>query len=576
MSSLISKLEVLYQKREISLLELEFACFLEGLDPEIQESVLIAGAACVHFQSKGHICSGLKDILEHPVYGKLLPTGGARFREELKVSTLIGDGENLTPMVLEGENLYLHKFWSYEQELAEWITRKSKQTHAVSDGLIEALNREFDGGTETETDWQNVAVLISLVKDLVVISGGPGTGKTHTVRKIISMLEQSGIDPANIALAAPTGKAAQRLNDSLGLEGEQGSIRKAKTVHKLLGAKGDSGEFRYHQENKLPEDVIIVDEASMLDISLWVRLIRAIPERAKLILLGDKNQLASVEAGSILGDICRGADNSFSKSIAELIGDGVEISGEVPEINDCIVLLTKSYRFGEHSGIRLLSDAINQGDGQEVLRILKSEDYPGVGMAEPSNQNIERLINDFVIQSYPDLKSSGFSFEVFNRHRILCALRKGPFGAETINELSERRLKQSLGIASNIQWFDGRPVLITKNNSLLKLRNGETGLYNDGSITFESGIGAQITPSRLPDFELSYANTVHKSQGSEYKNVAVLLSNAENHILSKELLYTSVTRGRQSVLIIGYEDIITSTVRKVISRKSGLRIKIWK
>ena len=576
MRDVLTKLESLHQQKEISLLELEFAWFLHSMDSLAEETVILTGAACVHFQQKGHICTSLNDILEHNIYGSLvLGLDAEQFSDVLSKSGLIGNGETLTPMVMENELVYLHKFWKYEKELADWMLVKAKKTHSPSVQSLQKLEEVFPEGTDAELNWQKVAAQIALLKDLVIISGGPGTGKTFTVQKIIQVLEASGIDAREIALAAPTGKAAQRLNDALGIEDDPSALRKAQTVHKLLGAAGTTGEFRYNEKNKLRKKVVIVDEASMLDLSLWVKLIRAIPENAKLIVLGDKNQLASVEAGSILGDLCWESSNTFSEGITRVINSPELKEDTQPLINDCVVMLTKSYRFGEESGIKRLSDAIKDGDSEEVLNILSDDSYPEVTKHSSTNEQLSKLINDFVVAPYQQLKESAFSPESFNRFRILCALRRGPFGVESINELAERTLKREMGISMNKEWFEGRPVLITKNNSSLKLRNGETGIYSQGTLTFE-GNDAQITPSRLPDFELSYANTVHKSQGSEYENVAILLSNTDNKVLTKELFYTAVTRARQSLLVIGNDEIITSTIRKVISRKSGLRNKIWK
>ena len=576
MKDIISQLEAFHKKEEITIQELEFARFLYELDTKNHIPVLI-GASCLSAHLNGHICIDIEQSANHPVYGTLLKgTDKQMIYDSLESSTIVGDGSMLTPLVMDEDQMYLHKFWKFEQELAFWLLAKSQNTKKLP-GEIKGYVETLFGIEEEGPDWQKISVLLSLIKDLVIISGGPGTGKTFTIQKIVDALTFANTEGYSIALAAPTGKAAQRLTESLSLENHD-FVEAPVTIHKLLGAKGESGQFRYNEKNPLPFNTVIIDEASMLDITLWIRLIRAIPNESKLIVLGDKNQLASVEAGSILGDVCLYADNSFSENICSQVKE-LSSSGESDStINDSIVLLNKNYRFGEGSGIQLLGDAINRGDTDSVLELLTSEEYPELMMSEPTNEVIEELISTYVTKPFSSYQSAKDKFTSFNEYQILCALRKGPFGVDMINSKAEKETKRSHSIANSKLWYDGRPIMMTKNNGVLKLKNGETGICIETEegpkIEFE-GRDKAVQVSRLQDYEPAFATTVHKSQGSEYDHVSIVLSNTVNRVLSRQLLYTSVTRARKSVLVIGSTEVISSTVQRSVVRKSGLRKKIW-
>jgi exodeoxyribonuclease V alpha subunit len=576
MSSLLSKLKALHQRGNIGLPELEFARYLTKLK-ERSDMVLGAGVAAIHFHLQGHICLTINDILGYLKEKELLESNIEVLTKELSDSDLVGDGSALTPFVLEGEKLYLHRYWKYEQELSEWIRNKSQISRTLDDDEQTYINTLFEDSLDL--NWQKVAVQLSRIKDLVIISGGPGTGKTYTVEKVLRSQIKFN-KSSKIALAAPTGKAAQRLGESLELDTYKGQIDAPMTLHSLLGAKGVTGEFRFNRDNKLSFDVVIVDEASMLDINLWISLIRALPDKAKLILLGDKNQLASVEAGSILADICSGASNSFSGPVCEHLSNDISKDDIKPRVNDCIVELTKSYRFDESSGIKRLSEAIIAEDSDQVFEILDSPKYQDVAFKEISNESLGKLISEYAVEPFMKLHQSEFTHEGFKDNQILCALRKGPYGVEEINNRAEFEIRKKLNLPSTKKWYAGRPIMITKNNRSLKLRNGETGFAqaierDSGFEVFFEGKEEGVIISRIPGFEPSYGITVHKSQGSEYKNVALLLSNAQNNLLTKELLYTSVTRARQTILVIGNRRILKAAVLRKIERRSGLQQKVW-
>tara|TARA_R110000868_G_scaffold304437_30_gene565546 strand:- start:9426 stop:11156 length:1731 start_codon:yes stop_codon:yes gene_type:complete len=570
----IERLIDLHKNDQIELPVLEFVRFLSGIE-ETNDSILISGAASMYFHLNGHICISKNEIQEFSKELELTEFSLTSLKKGLESSILLGDGSELTPLVYDGNNLYLHRFWKYEGELADWLRNRSEEILPISNETHQFIESLFP---DTDNDWQKMAVLLSHLKKLVIITGGPGTGKTFTIQKILESHLQSSAK-LKIALSAPTGKAAQRLNESLDSESLLSEIDPAITIHSLLGAKGATGQFNYGTDNKLPYDLIIVDEASMLDLSLWISLIRAVPDAATLVLLGDKNQLASVEAGSILGDICSNASNVFSSSISEIVGLK-SVDDEKSKINDSIIELKQSYRFSENSGISMLSEAIINEDSELVLSILKDHKYSGVNIVDPTNESMAHLIQQYVVEPFLKMKEEGFSHEKYRSYQILSALRKGPYGVEYINKSSEKLLKKELGISISKEWYSGRSIIINRNNYSLKLRNGESGYamldeFDSPSEVFFEGKEYPIKSSRVSEYEPAYGLTVHKSQGSEFDHIGLVLSNNINAILTKELLYTAVTRARKSVLVISSEVVITSTVQKSIVRSSGLKSKIW-
>ncbi len=449
-----------------------------------------------------------------------------------------------------------------------------------------------------------------MTKRFSVISGGPGTGKTTTVAKIlVLLLEQSGID-LEIALAAPTGKAAARLKESIISSKNKGSSEpgyldcpdrvkeaipeEASTLHRLLGFISGSPYFRHDQENPLTADIVVVDEASMVDMALMSKLLQALLPRTRLILLGDKNQLASVEAGAVLGDICdTGNIHSFSKKFCrdfkEVTGGGILVfpeGSDNPSISDCIVQLQTSYRFDENSGIEALSRAVNTGDRAKAETILTSGKYTDL-VWKPLPGDLMRTIEDTVIKGYESylksLEDPGSIFDLFDRFRILCALREGPFGVIAVNRLAERILKNAGLINPVGRWYEGRPVMITRNDYTLNLFNGDVGIVlrdpetGDHRVFFplSGGEYRKIHPVRLPEHETVFAVTVHKSQGSEFDSVSLVLPDRDTPVLTRELLYTGITRARDNVEISGTLDVFKMAVSRRIERTSGLRDALW-
>ena len=421
-----------------------------------------------------------------------------------------------------------------------------------------------------------------------VISGGPGTGKTYTLVLILALLLELERDrKLRIAVAAPTGKGSRAhsgLNpdrqSQLGMRrDDQGPTAGAPTtIHRLLGHLPDSARFRHDTDNPLPFDVIAVDEASMVDLALMAKLFRAIPASARVILLGDKDQLASVEAGAVLGDICaaagagsregtgmgRGTDGGpLTPSLSPSDGERVPVrAGEGSardSLADCVVQLRKNYRFGEQSGIYRLSNAINEGRAEDALRILKdsgtnaaadliSTPLPRRGeLKEALRARVTAGFNEFLKASDPVAALAALA-----RFRILCALREGPFGVAGLNQVTEEILEEAGLIRPQDPWYARRPIMITRNDYNLKLFNGDIGLLLPDADSGEpraffpgpDNTLRKFLPLRLPAHETAFAMTVHKSQGSEFERVLLILPERESPVLSRELLYTGITRAR--------------------------------
>lgn len=459
-------------------------------------------------------------------------------------------------------------------------------------------------------DWQKVAASVALTRNLTVISGGPGTGKTTTVTKLLLALaaqaEQKGRS-LSIKLAAPTGKAAARLTESVGkalasipFEANlKSSIpTESSTLHRLLGAIPNSVKFLHDKSNPLRLDVLVVDEASMVDLSMMYSVISALPPHARLILLGDKDQLSSVEAGSVLGDICQflqyGYSSQQAKSIAILSNH--QITGQAatpPAISDSLCMLQKSYRFDARSGVGQLAKAINTGLFQKVEDVYQKE-FSDITHFSVNKANVNQLIRTLVskYQAYLDCiqrsaeannvaELAEQALKAFSRCRLLCALREGEFGVSGFNSKVEQGLeaKKLIHVRGEL-WYHGRPVMVTRNDHNLGLYNGDIGIcVFDGErlrVFFELPDGSvkAFLPSRVPEHETAYAMTIHKSQGSEFDFVQMLLPKEYNPILTRELVYTGVTRARQFFELYSDKAVLRKAIKSKTVRASGLAAKL--
>lgn len=427
-------------------------------------------------------------------------------------------------------------------------------------------------------DWQKVAVLIALTRQFSVISGGPGTGKTTIVLRLLQFLLNQ--EPSlKIALAAPTGKAAARLQQAVTDSDNQPF--EAKTLHRLLGITSANDNGRYDSQHPLAVDVLIVDEASMIDISLMAKLIQALPDKARLILLGDSQQLASVESGAVLANLCSQSvqfSEEFTRTLQQLADISLESSkGELSILTDSVVTLQHSYRFDERSDIGKLARAVQSGDEQEVFSTLTTSILP-LWQQQLDPDSIQTQVFS-AYQPYFDAVTNADDIlkvlKMFEQHRVLCAIKQGPQSVASVNDLIERQLQRH-GWRTNQDFYLGRPIMVTQNDYRQRLFNGDTGLIlNDEAgqlracFLFENTI-RWVELTRLPAHETAFAITIHKSQGSEFENVSVLLPEEDCAVLNRELLYTAITRAKKQVMLLCSEAILSKTVTTRHQRETGL------
>lgn len=526
------------------------------------ELPVIAAALLSRNVRLGHICL---DLAGAPAEAEELGEGFnwpavKTWRSSFKKNRAIGGADDAKPLVLDDAGrLYLRRYWEYEQSLARAILERCTGAGPVN--------------SATPEDLQKAAVATALNRRFTVISGGPGTGKTTTVLKILeAIIGQPDGGRLRIALAAPTGKAAARLDESLrngGSEKLREVLRKpASTLHRLLGPRRGSAFFRHNAKNPLPIDVLVVDEASMAPLTMMAKFFDALPAHTRVILLGDPHQLASVEPGYVLGDIAEAADDPGSP------------------LNGSMVALRKNYRFGEASGIFAFSNAVREGETGRVFEILHATGTPDLSAAgTPAVSHLVEALRPRILAGYGDyLKESNpaEALRKFQQFRVLCALRSGPHGVENLNAKIEEILTAD-GLVAGGRYYAGLPVLIGRNDYELGLFNGDTGILlpdENGALLawFADHAGSlrHIAPARLPDWEPAFAMTVHKGQGSEYENVLLVLPERESPVVTRELVYTGLTRARSRVEIWFKEAVLRSAIGRQVKRSSGLGDRLRK
>lgn len=452
---------------------------------------------------------------------------------------------------VDGDLLYLDRYWLEEQQVCDDILRMTTARPAQS---VPDLDRLFPPGFEE----QRAAAELALSQGLTVLTGGPGTGKTTTVARLLALLASG--TRLRIALAAPTGKAAARLQEAVQLEVDKldASDREAlsglhaTTLHRLLGSRPDtSARFRHNRANRLPHDVIVVDETSMVSLTMMARLLEAVRPEARLILVGDPDQLASVEAGAVLADLVDGLG-----------------AGRIAE-------LKTSHRFGESIG--RLATAIRAGDADAVVDVLRAGDehIEWVDTEEPSEHLRKVLVpNAIALRTAAILGDADAALAILTEHRLLCAHRRGPFGVRHWNHQVERWLSELTGEPIWSTWYAGRPVLVTANDYGLNLYNGDTGVtvLRDGVLraVIAGTERLEFATSRLADVETMHAMTIHKSQGSQADEVTVLLPPEDSRLLSRELFYTAVTRAKKKIRVVGPAASVRAAVERRAVRASGL------
>jgi exodeoxyribonuclease V alpha subunit len=605
-----------------SSIDRHFARFITTLSVEPDPVIGLSAALVSRNNREGDVCidlntfAGLTLASESDEKKTLTCPLLSIWREHLQDSDLVGRPGQYFPLIWDdADRIYLYRYWDYEKQLIDLIQSKSRQDDGNIDiaKLKQHLDRLFPATEVSGIDWQKMAAVVAVAKRFCVISGGPGTGKTYAIARILAtLIEQYDPDNLRIFLTAPTGKAAARLSESIGLAKKQlmcdpktllAIPEAGTTIHRLLKPIKDSPYFIHNRENRLPADVVVVDEASMVDLPLMSKLIQALPEMARLILIGDRHQLASVQAGSVLGDICGDKiDNGFSKTFARTAAAAVNCSPESlvgphkgkKGIQDSMVYFTRPYRFAKDSGINVLSRAVNKGAIDDVLDILKQARYPEIVWHPVSNDaDYHEMLSESIQVHYGKLGSINDpqkALEELNRFRILCAVNQGRLGVETLNALATAVLagheKKRFFGGVRSEWYHGRPILITANDYGLGLFNGDVGIAMMGEVEeekmchvyFQSGPSREtqrFSTSRLSHHQAVYAMTVHKSQGSEFDEVLLVLPEKDNPLLTRELLYTAITRARQKLSILASDSVIRNAVSRRIERASGLRDALW-
>ena len=635
-----------------------FAEFLKIENPDTPEPVLLMAALVSHQLGRGHICLDLDALLRAPEKALSLPPEDLAVEQipaqhpnilktislshlvhHLETSPLVTSGPGNSPLVLCSGLLYLRRYWEYTQNVARHIRSRLSHTFPVPDDLESRLDALFEPlrnereKAKTRVHWQSVATAMAAKSSFSVISGGPGTGKTTTVVHLLALLQQMSLETGQklrIRMAAPTGKAAARLTESLvhTMETLPQDIRETlprdvSTLHRLLGSRPNTRHFAHNSHNPLHVDLLVVDEASMVDLEIMAALLSALPEKARIILLGDKDQLASVEAGSVLGDICQYGDQTHYQpetaiwirkhtgyNLSEFQGDGTQLDQQ-------ITLLRKNHRFGENSGIGALSRAVNEGNPKGVENIWQMgfEDICCLTVNSPDDESFANLILDGTCHSvvpnphsairipqsktgyrpYLDRVRSGPGNRLedmwlravikdFGAFQLLSPHRKGAWGVKGLNEKTAEILFESGLISAREGWYPGRPVMVTRNDYNLGLMNGDTGIVlpimddeerNKSTlrVVFPMADGSlkKVLPSRLNHVETVYAMTVHKSQGSEFNHTALVLPDRMTPVLTRELLYTAITRSRAWFTLVGkHNEILGEAVKRRTYRASGL------
>jgi exodeoxyribonuclease V alpha subunit len=443
-----------------------------------------------------------------------------------------------------------------------------------------------------------------LLRPLPIVRGGPGTGKTATVVSLLAcLLEQQ--PTCRIALTAPTGKAAARMLEAIRSRAHDLAPQVAArvptdafTIHRLLGVSRTGDTFRHHAGHPLPLDVLVVDEASMLDLALAARLLEAVPDGAKVVLLGDKDQLAAVETGAVFAEIS--ADPSLSEALAERLAavTGIAAAAIAPAptraasaLRDCVVWLVENFRFGLESGIGRLAALVNAGDADAAMAWLRASGDESVSWIEdagraPAPATMARIEEGY--RPYVDALRAGRTpeavFDAFDRYRVLCAEREGPRGVAGMNDAIaawfRAALDHPLDPGGRSPWYPGRPVMLLGNDYALRLFNGDIGIVlpaRDGAlqVVFRDAAGElrHVPPGRLPAHETAFASTVHKAQGNEHDAVVLVLPARASAVVGRALLYTGVTRARVRCTITSSADVLGEAIRAVSARRTGLQAR---
>lgn len=646
-------------------LDSALAAFVAEQDAGAEAALLVATAVLAQMEGRGHSCLPLRALASSPneilawpkeaVHLQLslweqLPHQLSGWLQALHRSPVvrvvqpgmatIDQGQPLVLLDGPAPLLYLRRYWDYERSVAAHITQRTgtdTDSAAVDEPRVrDWLGRLFNAPADpvnTALDWQKLACALALRGRMSVITGGPGTGKTYTAARLLALLFATAPDAAQlrVALAAPTGKAAARLKQSidssllelksavgsdLDLEALVKRMGAARTLHSLLGARPDTRRFAHHAGNPLDVDVLIVDEASMIHLEMMAALLQALPPTARLILLGDKDQLASVEAGAVLGDLCRDAQRG--NYAADTAAYAERVTGQrLPApylaaatalpLAQHTVMLRESRRFGGPIG--QLALAVNAGDAPGAAALLREQTQSGPGAELWSREggDIDAVVRSAVpgrgnadyktasYAAYAEVLKQGrgqrFATEsehnewvravlvAFDRYRLLCAVREGNWGVAGLNRAVEQALHAQGAIRKDGEWYMGRPVMVTRNDAQLGVFNGDIGMalpsFADPArlrVYFMQGEKLHhVSTARLAHVETAFAMTVHKSQGSEFEHTALVLAAQGGSVLSRELVYTGITRARKAFSLWSeVPGLLGSAMGSPTQRSSGL------
>jgi len=599
----------------LSTSDVHVALRLAQLSGTGEELAWLGAAFAARAPRLGHVCVDLETIkdtasadTDTPVDLGALPWPvPGRWLQVMARSPFVGEDH---PLHLSGTTLYLDRLWIDEHWVAtDLMERASGPAAGVDDAVLAAgLAQLFT--SRDDPDFQRLAAAAAVLRRVAVIAGGPGTGKTTTVARVLALLlaqaAAAGERPPLIALAAPTGKAAARLEEAVRQEAGAMALDPAiraglsalegTTLHRLLGSDpGNRTRFRHDRLNRLPHDVVVVDETSMVSLSMMARVAEAVRSDARLILVGDPEQLASIEAGAVLGDIvppgsrqiCMG--DEARDRLAAVTGQAVPVNDVRVRsaIGDGIVVLSKVHRFG--GAIAELATAIRHGRVDDAISVLESgaSDIEWIATDAPSSADGLSEVRSLAVAYGRTVSEAAVAGDAkgaiaaLGRFRLLCAHRRGPDGVATWMHQVESWLRAEVeGFTGGEDWYIGRPLIVTENDYGLKLYNGDVGVVvADGDrrvAAFERGDEiARVSPARLAAVDTVYAMTVHKSQGSQFDVVAFLLPSADSRVLTRELLYTAVTRARDRLILVGTEGPIRAAIERPISRASGLRQALW-
>ena len=557
---------------------LHFAGLLHRLDPNADESVLLAGALAGERVISGEVCIDLARLASSTVFDSDDAPGASTpdldaWQQALKNSPLVSDGTATTPLVVTPDGrLYLYRYFELERRLAELITQRTQICDVSIDSTqLEAALEALFADDATSVDQRNAATL-AVHNRFTVISGGPGTGKTATVVRILALLSRLElVAPKRMLLCAPTGKAAARLREALAdtppaVTPGDTLPTDAVTAHRLLGWRPGK-KPRYHAMRPLNCDLLVLDEASMVDLVLMVSILEALPAHARLILLGDRDQLASVEAGAVLGDICRAADSG--------------------PLADTLAPLTHNWRFGTHSPIAALASAVREARVTDALTLLDDPASAQVSLqAAQEDAALDALLAEQVTPVYAEVArlvregaDAKAVFEKLGSLMVLCAHRTGPRGVTDLNRRVSAQLGTSGALSPGLPAYPGQPLMVTRNDTALGLFNGDIGVVmpdadSPGRLqaVFIDTAGDEYAVSlgRLPEHETAYAMTVHKAQGSQARQVVLVLPTQLSPVLSRELIYTGITRAEQSLEIWAAHEVLASAIGRSAQRVTGL------